>query len=172
MLLFFVTEPLIERKVAPIDWAGAILLTSGMSTLLWVVLDGSRRGIAVDATALLVARLARRRRTIRCAVSAGSQFGPQAIGDLERRLDDEMREIVHDVYCHSAAPIALAEEDPVSVRGVRASDKGDQHRTILPARRDRTLRAPLWRQWNRKRSRSRHPPSLAFVLPPTCPTRM
>jgi EmrB/QacA subfamily drug resistance transporter len=57
MLLFFVTEPQIERRVAPIDWAGAVLLTTGMSTLLWVVLAGSRQGIAVDATALLASAL-------------------------------------------------------------------------------------------------------------------
>ena len=44
MLLCFVTEPTVERKVAPIDWAGAVCLTSGMSTLLWIVLDGSRQG--------------------------------------------------------------------------------------------------------------------------------
>ena len=43
MLVFFVTEPYVERKVAPIDWTGAVLLTSGMSILLWVVLDGSHQ---------------------------------------------------------------------------------------------------------------------------------
>ena len=52
MLIFFVSEPTVERKVAPIDWAGAVLLTSGMSTLLWVVLDGSRQGIVIDLVAL------------------------------------------------------------------------------------------------------------------------
>jgi multidrug resistance protein len=44
MLHFFVSEPYVERKVAPIDWAGAILLTSGMSILLWVVLDSAQLG--------------------------------------------------------------------------------------------------------------------------------
>ncbi len=57
MLLFFVREPQIERRVAPIDWAGAALLTAGMSTLLWVVLAGSRQGITVDAIAVLAAAL-------------------------------------------------------------------------------------------------------------------
>ena len=52
MLVFFVSEPKVERKVAPIDWAGAVLLTSGMSTLLWVVLDGSRQGFVTDLVAL------------------------------------------------------------------------------------------------------------------------
>ena len=60
MLLFFVSEPKVERKVAPIDWAGAVLLTSGMSTLLWVVLDGSRQGLATDVVALgVVGRVTR-----------------------------------------------------------------------------------------------------------------
>ncbi len=52
MLLFFVTEPKVERSVLPIDWAGAVLLSSGMSSLLWVVLDGSRRGLALDTAVL------------------------------------------------------------------------------------------------------------------------
>jgi MFS family permease len=52
MLTFFVSEPKVERRVAPIDWAGAVLLTLGMSVLLWVVLDGSRAGMAIDLFAL------------------------------------------------------------------------------------------------------------------------
>ncbi len=55
MLIFYVTEPSVERTVAPIDWSGAVLLTLGMSTLLWVVLDGSRLSWPVDL-ALLGAR--------------------------------------------------------------------------------------------------------------------
>jgi len=55
MLIFFVSELKVERNVAPIDWAGAILLTSGMSSLLWVVLDGSRQSLLVDAWALVLA---------------------------------------------------------------------------------------------------------------------
>jgi EmrB/QacA subfamily drug resistance transporter len=54
MLVFFVSEPKVERRVAPIDWAGAILLTSGMSTLLWVVLDGSHQRFEVDLAALAI----------------------------------------------------------------------------------------------------------------------
>lgn len=42
MLVFHVDEPARERTVAPIDWAGAGLLTTGMTVLLWVVLDGAR----------------------------------------------------------------------------------------------------------------------------------
>jgi EmrB/QacA subfamily drug resistance transporter len=52
MLVFYVAEPTVERKVAPIDWAGAVLLTSGMSTLLWVVLDGSHQGFVTNLAAL------------------------------------------------------------------------------------------------------------------------
>ena len=52
MLIFFVTEPKVERSVLPIDWAGAILLSLGMSSLLWVVLDGSRQGVAFDSAVL------------------------------------------------------------------------------------------------------------------------
>ncbi len=43
MLIFFVSEPSVERTVRPSTGPGAVLLTSGMSTLLWVVLDGSHR---------------------------------------------------------------------------------------------------------------------------------
>jgi hypothetical protein len=52
MLVFYVTEPVRERSVAPIDWAGAGLLTAGMSSLLWVVLDGSHQAFMVNALLL------------------------------------------------------------------------------------------------------------------------
>ncbi len=42
MLLFHDDEPPRERRTAPIDWAGAGLLTAGMTTMLWIVLDGAR----------------------------------------------------------------------------------------------------------------------------------
>jgi multidrug resistance protein len=44
MLARYVHEPAIVRKVAPIDWAGAGLLTAALSSLLLLVLDGSRFG--------------------------------------------------------------------------------------------------------------------------------
>jgi MFS family permease len=49
MLAWYVKEPSINRKVAPIDWAGAGLLTAGLASLLLIVLDGSRHGIMVSA---------------------------------------------------------------------------------------------------------------------------
>jgi MFS family permease len=52
LLIYYVSEPAVERTVAPIDWAGAALLTTGLSALLWVVLDGSRRGWIVNASLL------------------------------------------------------------------------------------------------------------------------
>jgi MFS family permease len=55
MLIVYVKEPVAERVVAPIDWAGAGLLTAGMSVLLWIVLDGSSHSSAFDATWLGVA---------------------------------------------------------------------------------------------------------------------
>jgi multidrug resistance protein len=54
MLAWYVTEAPVDRKVAPIDWAGAGLLTAGLTSLLLLVLDGSHHGIAV-ATGLLAA---------------------------------------------------------------------------------------------------------------------
>ncbi len=42
LLVYYVSEPKVQRSVAPIDWAGALLLTGGLSSLLWVVLDGAR----------------------------------------------------------------------------------------------------------------------------------
>jgi EmrB/QacA subfamily drug resistance transporter len=68
MLVFCVKEPLLHRTVAPIDWAGAALLTAGMSVLLWVVLDGSRYSAQLDlallalSAALLVLFVIRERR--------------------------------------------------------------------------------------------------------------
>jgi multidrug resistance protein len=53
MLAWYVTEPAIERKVAPIDWAGAGLLSAGLSALLLLVLDGSQHGVGT-AVGLLV----------------------------------------------------------------------------------------------------------------------
>jgi len=48
MLILYVSEPIQHRKVAPIDWAGAALLTASVSSFLWVVLDGSKRGWAIN----------------------------------------------------------------------------------------------------------------------------
>ncbi len=56
MLAWYVKEPVVNRKVAPIDWAGAGLLTGGLASLLLVVLDGSRQGAAVS-TAILGASI-------------------------------------------------------------------------------------------------------------------
>jgi multidrug resistance protein len=47
MLAWYVSEPQVERKVAPIDWAGAGLLCAGLISLLLLVLDGSQHGVAV-----------------------------------------------------------------------------------------------------------------------------
>ena len=55
LLIYHVKEPKVERSVAPIDWAGAALLTTGLSALLWVVLDGSRRGWIINISLLLTA---------------------------------------------------------------------------------------------------------------------
>jgi len=52
MLAFYVKEPLRHRVVAPIDWAGAGLLTAGMTVLLWIVLDGSHHSSAFDVVFL------------------------------------------------------------------------------------------------------------------------
>ena len=57
MLAWYVTEPKVDRKVAPIDWAGAGLLSAGLTSLLLLVLDGSQHGIAM-AAGLLAASVA------------------------------------------------------------------------------------------------------------------
>jgi EmrB/QacA subfamily drug resistance transporter len=57
MLVLYVREPAVERTVAPIDWAGAALLTSGVVALLWVVLDGSRRSATVNLVLLAASTL-------------------------------------------------------------------------------------------------------------------
>ncbi len=58
MLAWYVKEPAINRKVAPIDWAGAGLLAGGLASLLLVVLDGSRHGLivtnAIGATSVVL----------------------------------------------------------------------------------------------------------------------
>ncbi len=50
LLVYYVSEPAVKRSVAPIDWQGASLLTAGLTSLLWVVLDGTRRGWIVNVT--------------------------------------------------------------------------------------------------------------------------
>jgi EmrB/QacA subfamily drug resistance transporter len=49
MLAWYVREPQVDPKIAPIDWAGAGLLTAGMTALLLVVLEGSRQGLTLAA---------------------------------------------------------------------------------------------------------------------------
>jgi EmrB/QacA subfamily drug resistance transporter len=56
LLAWYVTEPKVDRKVAPIDWAGAALLSAGMASLLLLVLDGSQHGAGM-AVGLLVASM-------------------------------------------------------------------------------------------------------------------
>jgi multidrug resistance protein len=56
LLARYVTEPKVDRKVAPIDWSGAGLLSAGLTSLLLLVLDGSQHG-ALLALALLVASI-------------------------------------------------------------------------------------------------------------------
>ncbi|HZW30987.1 MAG TPA: MFS transporter [Isosphaeraceae bacterium] len=53
LLAWYVTEPQVQRQVAPIDWAGAGLLTAGLSALLLVVLDGSQHGVRITAGLLM-----------------------------------------------------------------------------------------------------------------------
>ena len=48
MLAWCLHERVERRTVAPIDWAGAGLLTAGLSTLLLIVLDGSSLGMKID----------------------------------------------------------------------------------------------------------------------------
>jgi multidrug resistance protein len=48
MLAYYVHERIERREVAPIDWAGAGLLTTGLSALLLIVLDGASLGLRVD----------------------------------------------------------------------------------------------------------------------------
>ena len=57
ILIYYVSEPKVTATVAPIDWAGAALLTAGLSALLWVVLDGSRRGWVVNVSLLCAAAI-------------------------------------------------------------------------------------------------------------------
>ncbi len=55
LLVYYVSEPAVKRSVAPIDWPGAGLLTAGLTALLWVVLDGSRRGWVINLSLLSAA---------------------------------------------------------------------------------------------------------------------
>ena len=48
MLAWYVHERVEHRQVAPIDWAGAGLLTAGLSSLLLVVLDGASLGLTMS----------------------------------------------------------------------------------------------------------------------------
>jgi EmrB/QacA subfamily drug resistance transporter len=48
MLVVFLHERIEHRTVAPIDWAGALLITTGLSSLLLIVLDGASLGVRVS----------------------------------------------------------------------------------------------------------------------------
>lgn len=52
MLVRYYHEPDVKRTVAPVDWAGATLLTVGLSLFLYLVLDGSRHGWLFDGAVL------------------------------------------------------------------------------------------------------------------------
>ena len=49
MLVVYLHERVEHRAVAPIDWAGAGLLTTGLSALLLIVLDGASLGPTISS---------------------------------------------------------------------------------------------------------------------------
>jgi EmrB/QacA subfamily drug resistance transporter len=55
MLVYYVSEPSLPRNAKPIDWAGAVLLTAALTSLLWTVLNGSRQTLVVNAVLLTAA---------------------------------------------------------------------------------------------------------------------
>jgi multidrug resistance protein len=126
MLYFFVTEPHIERKVAPIDWAGAVLLTSGMSTLLWIVLDGSRQGIVIDVAAvgasagLLVLFVLRER------------VAADPILPLDLMMQPTIAASLVASFLVGGILFGLETYVPLFVQGVRGGDATSAGRSLMP----------------------------------------
>ena len=73
MLAWYVHERVEHRTVAPIDWAGAGLLTAGLSSLLLIVLDGASLGLTLN---LVLAGLT--------VAAPGRLRGPRAAGPRTR----------------------------------------------------------------------------------------
>ncbi len=49
LIALYVREKIEDHEVPPVDWAGAALLTTGLSALLLIVLDGSSLGFRVNS---------------------------------------------------------------------------------------------------------------------------
>jgi hypothetical protein len=126
MLLFYVTEPRVERRVAPIDWAGAVLLTSGMSTLLWVVLDGSRHGTVIDGGALGLAIVLLVLFVLRERVAA------DPILPLDLMVQPTIAASLVGSFLVGAILFGLDTYVPLFVQGVRGGDASLAGRSLMP----------------------------------------
>jgi EmrB/QacA subfamily drug resistance transporter len=126
MLVFFVSEPNVERKVAPIDWAGAAFLTLGMSTLLWVVLDGSRQGLLIDLGALAVAIALLVLFVLRERVAA------DPILPLDLMVQPTIAASLVGSFLVGAILFGLDTYVPLFVQGVRGGDATWAGRALMP----------------------------------------
>ena len=127
MLDFFVTEPKVERKVAPIDWAGAVFSRRACRLLLWIVLDGSRQGLVIGLVAIgVVGRVAR---LVRVSRAGGRRShladGPDDAAD-DRGLTGRA------AFWWAAILFGLDTYVPLFVQGVRGGDATWAGRSLMP----------------------------------------
>ncbi|MFO0890250.1 MAG: MFS transporter [Isosphaeraceae bacterium] len=126
LLVWYLHESLEHREVAPIDWAGAGLLTAGLSALLLVVLDGSRLGIQ---PALLLGLLA-------AVMLVGFVFRELRAEDPILPMDLVIRPTISASilgnFMMGAILVGIETYVPLFMQGVRGGDAREAGQALTP----------------------------------------
>jgi EmrB/QacA subfamily drug resistance transporter len=126
LLVYYVTEPPVKRRVAPIDWAGAVLLTLGLSALLLVVLDGSRHGWAYDGA------LAASSVLLLVLFGVREHFASDPILPLDLMARPTIAASLVGSVLFGAILFGLDVYVPLYVQGVRGGDAIQAGRALMP----------------------------------------
>jgi EmrB/QacA subfamily drug resistance transporter len=126
MLVYYVTEPPVKRSVAPIDWAGAVLLTLGLSALLLLVLDGSRHGWGLDG-ALAIASV-----VLLVLFAVREHHATDPILPLDLMIRPTIAASLVGSILFGAILFGLDVYVPLYVQGVRGGDATQAGRALMP----------------------------------------
>jgi multidrug resistance protein len=126
MLIYYVSEPHLPRNVAPIDWAGAVLLTAALSALLLTVLNGSKQTLAVNVVLLCGSAAL----FILFGFREHHAIDPIMPLDLLRR--PEIAAVLVGSLCFGGIFFGLDTFVPLFVQGVRGGAATQAGRALMP----------------------------------------
>jgi multidrug resistance protein len=126
MLIYYVSEPALPRSVAPIDWAGALLLTASLSALLWTVLNGSRQTLVVNAVLLGASAILLALFVIR------EHHAIDPILPLDLMTRPVIAAALVGSFCFGGILFGLDTYVPLFMQGVRGGAATDAGRALMP----------------------------------------